>query len=272
MGKDTFRENSVIVTGASSGIGRCLALQLAERGAWLTLAARSSAQLETVAGLCADRGGRAIAVSTDVSDQNQCRTLVERAAEEYGRIDTLVNNAGMGMRARFDELVDLSVMEKVMDTNFWGSVYCTRYALPHLRETKGRLVAIISGAGLFVAPNGCGYGASKHAQAGFFDTLRFELAGTGVSVTTIYPDWVATGISARACGADGSPAGELSPLEQGAMSPDRCAQLILAATEKRKRSAMSKRQRLGLLLTPIFPGYVDSTAGQAFAGDQRRPG
>jgi NAD(P)-dependent dehydrogenase (short-subunit alcohol dehydrogenase family) len=149
MKQDPFLQNSVIVTGASLGIGRQLALQLAEKGAWLTLAARSAEELDRVAGLCRDRGGKAIAVTTDVSDQSQCKVLVERSIDEYGRIDTLINNAGIGMRARFEELPDSSLLETIMRVNFWGGVYCTHYALPHLKETQGRIVVIISGGGKF---------------------------------------------------------------------------------------------------------------------------
>jgi short-subunit dehydrogenase len=271
MQQDPFYQNSVIVTGASSGIGRCLSLQLAEKGAWLTLAARTADELDRVAQLCRDRDGKAIAVTSDVSDERQCKALVERSLGEYGRIDTLINNAGVGMRARSDELCDLSVMETLMRVNFWGSVYCTHCALEHLRATKGRIVVVIGGAGRYPAPVACGYGASKHALVGFFDTLRVELAPSGISVTAIYPDWVATGVSARACGADGRPVGNVVAQEQGAMSPEVCARLILKAAAERRRELMSHRQRLGLLLAPIFPGYVDKVAVRAFAGDEYRP-
>jgi NAD(P)-dependent dehydrogenase (short-subunit alcohol dehydrogenase family) len=253
------------VTGASLGIGRQIALQLALQGARLALAARSEQELSRVASLCRERGGEAIAITTDVSDEAQCKALIERAVAEYGQIDSLINNAGMGMRARFDELSSLSLMETVMRVNFWGSVYCTHYALPHLRATKGRIVVIISGGGKFVTPGACGYGASKHALVGFFDTLRIELAESGVSVTAIYPDWVATGISARSPGADGRPVGNIVAHEQGAMLPEACARLILKAAAKRRREAMSPRHKLGLLFAPIFPGFVDEIAVRAFA-------
>jgi short-subunit dehydrogenase len=265
MQREPFFQNSVIVTGASLGIGRHLALQLAEKGAWLVLTARSTDEIERVAGLCRERGGKAIAVTTDVSDPSQCKTLIERSIEQYGRIDTLINNAGIGMRARFDELSNLSVMETVMRVNFWGSVYCTHFALQHLRATKGRIVGIISGAGIFAAPGACGYGASKHALVGFFNTLRVELAGSGVNVTLFYPDWVATGISARAPGADGRPYGKVISHERGAMAPDTCARLILKTAAKRKREAMSLRIKLGRILAPILPGIVDKIVVGAFA-------
>jgi len=262
--QESFFQNSIIVTGASHGIGQHLALQLADKGAWLILAARNTDELERVADVCRDRGGKAIAVPTDISDPSQCMALIQRSLEAYGRIDTLVNNAGIGMRARFDELPDLSVMETIMRVNFWGSVYCTHYALPHLRATKGRIVVVISGGGIFATPDACGYGASKHALVGFCNTLRIELAGSGVSVTSIYPEWVATGISARAPGADGRPYGKIISHERGAMSPESCAKDILATITKRKRDAMSPRFKIGSILAPIFPGIVDKIVVKSF--------
>jgi len=266
--KGSFFENSVIVTGASLGIGRQLALQLARQGAWLTLASRSTVELEKVAGLCREAGARAIAVTTDVADQKQCESLVERCMLEYGRIDTLVNNAGIGMRVRFDQLPDMAVLEKVMRTNYWGSVYCTYYALPHLKETKGRIVAVLSGGAVAVTPHAIGYGASKHALAGFFNTLRIELAGSGVSVITTYPVWVATGITGRALLANGKPFGNIGIQEQGAMPPEDCARQILKAAARRKRDMMPLLLRLNLIFSPIIPGIVDRIVTRVFTGQK----
>jgi short-subunit dehydrogenase len=157
-----------------------------------------------------------------------------------------------------------------MRVNFWGSVYCTYYALPHLRAAEGRIVVVISGGGKFVTPFSSGYGASKHALAGFFNTLRVEQAGSGISVTAFYPEWVATGISARACGADGRPVGRVSAQEQGAMSPEACARLILKAVAGRRREAMPAKHKLALVLAPIFPDFVDKMAVRGFAGEEYR--
>jgi short-subunit dehydrogenase len=266
MKKTPFFQNTVIVTGASLGIGMHLSLQLAEKGAWLVLAARNKDELDKVASQCRDRGGRAIAVATDVTDSTQCKALIERSVEEYGRIDTLINNAGIGMRAKFDELPDLSVMETVMRVNFWGSVYCTHYALKHLKATRGRIVGILSGGGgLFAAPGAVGYGASKSALVGFYKTVRVELVKSGISVTLYYPDWVATGISARAPGADGDPYGKIISHEQGAMSPEVCAKHILKTVAGRQREGMPPRLKLGSILNPILPGLVDKIVLKAFA-------
>ena len=260
-----FREKVVILTGASSGIGVHLSLQLAEQGAWLALAARSVEPLEEAARHCREIGGKALAVPTDVSERSQCQYLVERAIKEYGRVDMLINNAGIGMSARFDKISEIGILEKIMQVNFWGSVYCTHYALPHLKNTRGRLVAVLSGAGKFPAPKASLYAASKHAMAGFFDSLRVELAESGVTVTMIYPSWVATGISTRAVGPDGQPLRKLGRHEKDAMPPEQCARLILRVAAKRERElVMSTQNKLGLWLRLIFPGMVDRIAQRAF--------
>ena len=264
MMEDAFLRNSVIVTGASLGIGRQIALQLASQGAHLALAARSEQELSRVASLCRERGGEAVAITTDVSDEAQCKALIERTVVEYGQIDSLINNAGMGMWARFDELSSLSLLETVMRVNFWGSVYCTHYALPHLRATKGRLVVVVSGGGKFPAPGLCGYGASKHALVGLFDSLRIELEGSGVSVTAAYPAWVATGMSGRSLRADGKPTGEVTAHEKGAMSPEVCARLIIRAATERRREMISAKMRFGLVMAPIVPHLVDGIAARMY--------
>jgi short-subunit dehydrogenase len=264
MPSNPFRENVVVITGASSGIGRAMALQLAEQGAWLALAARDIQRLEQVALECRGRGGRALAVQTDVSDQAQCQRLIERTLSEYGRIDTLVNNAGLTMWARFDELHDLDPLEQIMQINYFGSVYCTRAALPSLKQTHGRIVVVSSLTGKAGVPTRSGYAASKHALVGFFDSLRIELAGSGVSVTIVYPDFVATETRQRAFGPDGKPLG-VSPVQEGkVMTAEECARLIIRATERRKREeVMGLRGKVGLWIKLIAPGLVDRIALRA---------
>lgn len=260
MPSEPFNENAVVLTGASSGIGRHLALQLAEQGAWLALAARGRKKLNEVAGLCQTRGGSAIAVPTDVGKQDQCRRLIEQTLREYGRIDTLINNAGISMQARFDELQDVGVIEELMRVNFLGGVYCTFFALPHLKHARGRIVGVSSYGGKFPAPTASGYGASKHAMAGFFDSLRVELTETGVSVTMVYFSWVATGISSRALRADGKPSGEALPHEENALPADECAQKIIRAAADRQRELLPLHGRFGLWMKLLNPAAIDREA------------
>ena len=263
-----FASRSVIVTGASSGIGRELARQLAAQGAWLTLAARSVDELDAVAEECravgASTGARAIAVRTDVAVDDECRALVARAVAEYERLDMLVANAGVSMWARFDELRDVRGLERIMQVNYFGAVYCTFHALPHLKRTNGRLVGISSLTGKTGVPTRSGYAASKHAMAGFFDSLRIELADEGVSVTMIYPGFVATGVRRHAFGPDGQPLGA-SPVREGeVMSAEECARRTLRAAARREREVvMTARARIGQWLRLVAPGVTDRIARRA---------
>jgi short-subunit dehydrogenase len=265
-GSTPFHDNVVVLTGASRGIGRELSYQLAAQGAWLALAARETAVLETVAAECRRRGARAVVVPTDVAEAAQCAALMERTVEAFGRIDTLINNAGISMWVRFDELRDLSVVEKIMRVNYLGSVYCTFHALPHLKRSRGRIVGVSSLTGKTGVPTRSAYGASKHAMAGFFDSLRIELAGSGVTVTMAYPDFVATEIRERAFGADGQPLGASPVQETKVMTAETCARQILeAAASRRRELVMSGRGKLGQWLKLLAPSLVDRIAAKAIA-------
>jgi len=258
MKEPTFKNKVIIITGASYGIGRQLALELAGQEAWLALAARSVEKLEEISKECAQRGGRVITVPTDVSDQLQCKNLIEATVKEYGRLDVLINNAGIALATRFENLEDLDLFEKVIAVNFFGAVYCTHYALPYLKESQGRLVAVSSLRGKIQSATADGYPASKHAMAGFFDSLRNELVNRGVSVTMIYPGWVSSGISSRTLKPDGTQKGEISRHEKKAMPVEKCAGIIIKAIAKRKREVvMTFQGKLGIWLRAITPKVVD---------------
>ena len=261
----TFRDNAVILTGASSGIGRALALQLAAQGAWLALAARDVDRLAEVERQCRSLGGRAITIPTDVSDESQCRNLVDCAVKDFGRLDTLINNAGISMWARFDEMETLAPFEEMMRVNYLGAVYCTHYALPHLKRRGGRLVAVSSLAGRNGVPTRSGYAGSKHAMVGFFDSLRIELSGSGVSVTIVYPDFVTSEIRERAYGRDGRPLGKSPVREAEVMSAEECARLIVDAAGKRKRELLMGRGPIGIWLKMLAPKLADNIARKAIA-------
>ena len=264
MAGSIFKDKVVVITGASSGIGRELAYQLAEQGAWLSLAARNEERLSAVAGECQVRGGRAIAIVTDVSEQAQCAQLIQRTMDHYDRIDMLVNNAGITMWANFEDVSDVGFFEQIMRVNYLGSVYCTYYALPFLKKTKGQIIGISSLAGRNGIPKRSGYAASKHAMVGFFDTLRIEIAEYGIGVTMIYPGFVATETRKRALGADGKPIGKSSVREDEVMSAERCAKLIIQAAATRKRElVMTWRGKVGLWVKLIAPGVVDRVAKKA---------
>jgi short-subunit dehydrogenase len=260
----TFTDNVIILTGASEGIGRALALALAPQRPRLVLAARNLERLETLAEECRALGAEVMPVETDVTDAAQCRRLADNTVETFGRIDTLVANAGVTMWSRLDELEDWSALEKVMAVNYLGAAYCTMAALPYLRESRGRIVAVASIAGLTGVPERTGYSASKHAMVGFFDSLRIELEDTGVTVTVIAPDFVVSQIHRRALGTDGRPLGETPMQESRIMTAERCAELIVDAMEKRQRLLItSLRGRLGRWVRLVAPGLIDRIARKA---------
>ncbi len=260
----TFADQVIVVTGASEGIGRALCLALAGEKAKLVLAARNEARLEELKREVESKGGQAIVVPTDVTDETACRRLVERAVAQWGGLNILVNNAGVTMWTRFDEVTDLSIFERLMRVNYLGGVYCTHHALPHLKRTRGLVVGVASVAGLTGVPTRTGYAASKHALFGFFDSLRVELAGTGVGVTMIAPDFVLSEIHRRALGADGRPLGK-SPLQEAEiMTAEACAAQIVRAMGKRNRLLItSLRGKVGRWIRMFSPALVDRIAGKA---------
>ena len=259
-----MRDKVVAITGASKGIGAELARQLAAKGARVVLAARGEKELEQIAAECREAGGKAVTVKADVTRDRDCQAIVSGAVVAFGRLDVFVNNAGATMWARFEDIGDVSLLKQIMDVNYMGAVYCTKHALPHLRDTKGLLVGISSLAGRTGVPTRTGYSAAKHAMAGFFDSLRIELDGSGVDVTMIYPGFVATGIRENATGPDGKPI-MVSPVKEGeVMSVEDCARRIVTAIERRERDVvMTARGKIGLFVKLFAPSLVDRIAKRA---------
>ena len=259
-----MKDNVTIITGASKGIGAELARQLAAKGAKLVLAARNAKELEAVAEQCRKAGASVVTVKADVAVERDCQAIVAGAVLAFGRLDTLVNNAGASMWARFEDIEDMSILERLMQVNYMGAVYCTHHALPFLRESRGRIVGVSSLAGRTGVPTRTGYSASKHAMTGFFDSLRIELEARGVSVTMIYPGFVATGIRENATGPDGKPI-MVSPVREGeVMGVEDCARRIVRAIERREREVvMTARGKMGLWLKLLAPSLVDRIARRA---------
>ena len=253
----------VLITGASSGIGAELARQFAADGARVALAARDATRLESVAAECRALGAEALVVVGDVAVEASCADIVDRTVAHYGQLDVLVNNAGMGSSGRFEDVTDLTIFDTLMRVNYLGSVWCTAHALPHLKRSKGRLVAISSLTGLTGVPKRTAYAATKHAMAGFFDSLRIELDGTGVTVTMIYPGFVFSEINQRALSPDGTPFGDRGYTRRKGetMETDRCGRLILAAVANRNRDlVMTWRGKIGRMLKLMSPALVDRIA------------
>jgi short-subunit dehydrogenase len=266
MGTGDWRGARVLLTGASVGIGRELALQLAARGARLVLAARDETKLAEVEALCREKGGEAVVLRADVGVQSDCLELVDRAVAALGGLDVLLLNAGQDMWSRLDELADPGIFERLMRVNYLGPAWLTWRALPHLESSRGRIVVMSSLAGLTGVPTRTGYAATKHALHGFFDSLRVELRGRGVAVTLVCPDFVVSEIHRRALGPDGRPLGT-SPMNEGRiMTAARCAELAIDAAAKRKRMVLlSLRGKVGRFFRPFVPGVIDSIAERSVA-------
>lgn len=261
---DPYRGKVVVVTGASQGIGKALCLELAPQSPRLVLAARDESALEAVAAECRARGALTLVVATDVSLESDCRRLVERALERFSALDVLVANAGIGMVARFEDVSDLASYERLMRVNYLGSVYPTFYALPALRRARGQIVAVSSLAGLSGVPQRTAYAATKHAQIGFFDSLRVELRGSGVAVTVVCPYFVRSEIRRRSAGPDGRRLAASPVQEDEVMTAEECARRIARAMARRQRLlVMTLKGRLGRFVKIVAPALVDRVAAAA---------
>ena len=259
-----FAGKAIVITGASEGIGRALCLELAPQRPKLALAARNRERLESIAAECRALGAEVRVQPTDVTDLDACRVLIDGTVSAFGGIDVLVNNAGGTMWTRFDRIEDASIFERMMQLNYLGSVYPTFHALPHLKHSRGQIVAVSSLAGLCGVPNRSAYAATKHAQMGFFDSLRIELRESGVSVTVIAPYFVQSEIRKRSPGPDGRTL-EASPVKEGEiMSAEECARQLVRAMERRQRMlVMTLKGKLGRWLGLAFPALVDRFAEDA---------
>ena len=254
--KSSFKDKVIMVTGASSGIGLASARLFGSLGAKVVMAARNLDKMLEYAPTVAPED-RLLCVKTDVTSEDDCKALIEKAVEKFSRIDILVNNAGISMRAMFKDL-DLKVIRSLMDVNFWGTVNCTKYALPYLLESKGSVVGVISIAGYSALPARTGYSASKYAVRGFLDTLRIEHLKDGLNVLVFAPGYTSSNVRNAALTADGTPQGK-TPLEEGSlMSAEECA-TYLAKALARRRSVMTLTAlgRATVIAHRLFPRLTD---------------
>jgi short-subunit dehydrogenase len=262
-----YRDKIVVITGASSGIGKALANEALKHGAKLGLCARNVAQLQK------DFGDeqRVLNVQADVSQEKDCQQFIEAVLKKWGRVDVLINNAGISMRALFEE-AELTVIKELMDVNFWGAVYCTKYALPTIREHKGTIIGISSIAGYRGLPGRTGYSASKFALQGFSESLRTELLHTGVHVMWVSPGFTSSNIRNTARSADGNAQKETPLNESKLMSAETCAQIILAAAAKKKRTVvMTTQGKLTVWLNKLFPSLADKLVYKHFLKEPGSP-
>lgn len=266
MAINTLTGKVVIITGASEGIGRALAMVMAREGCQLVISARNETRLASLALEIAHYGPAPFVFAADVSSAEQCQALVAATVAYYGRLDILINNAGMTMWSRFDELTQLSVLDDIMRVNYLGPAYLTHAALPHLKASEGQVVVVASVAGLAGVPTRSGYAASKHAVIGFFDSLRIELADDNVAVTVVCPDFVVSQIHKRALDGAGKPLGKSPMQEAKILTAEQCAEMMLPVIAMRERLLItSLRGRLGRWLKLIAPRLIDKIARRAIA-------
>lgn len=264
-----LNNKTVIITGASSGIGKACAEVFAQQGANLVLGAR---QYEVLCEIKADLEIRfnikVQAVACDVSQEAECKNLIDQAIATFNRIDVLINNAGITMRALFKD-VDLSVLRRLMDVNFWGTVFCTKYALPQLLKHQGSVVGVSSIAGYHGLPGRTGYSASKFAMNGFFESLRIENLKTGLHVMTVAPGFTASNIRYSSLIKDGSIQNESSMNEGKMMSSEEVATRIVQGVIKRKRSlVMTTIGKTTVVLDKFAPAILDKLAYNHFTKEK----
>jgi dehydrogenase/reductase SDR family protein 7B len=261
----------VIITGGGSGIGKACASTFLARGYRVVISGRRMEKLQDVVGELKSSSQHLLAVQADVSVEEDAKRIVDETIAQFGRIDVLINNAGISMRALFEEM-DLSVLKRLMDTNFWGAVYCTKYALPHLLKSKGSVVGISSIAGKKGLPGRTGYSASKFALEGFLETLRIENLKKDLHVLVACPGFTASEIRISSLSADGRAQGESPREENKMMSAQTVAHEIAEAVKSRKRDlVLTFNGRLTVWLNKFFPAFMDKLVYKHMAKEPGSP-
>ena len=260
-----FTDKVIVITGASSGIGLALAEAFARRGANLVLGARSFVSLcEISRDLESAHSIKALAVECDVTSEESCKLLIGQAIRTFKKIDILINNAGISMRANFLD-VELEVLKRLMDVNFWGTVYCTKFALPYLLESGGSLVGVSSIAGYQALPGRSGYSASKFAMQGFLGVIRLENRQHNLHVLIACPGFTSSNIRKVALNKNGKEHGESNMQETSMMSSAEVAESIVLAIANRKRSIVLTREgKFTVFLSRIFPTFLDQMVFNKF--------
>jgi short-subunit dehydrogenase len=264
-----FKEKVVVITGASSGIGKACAEAFASEGANLVLAARNYNSLFQLAKVLEENHSIQVhAVECDVSKEEDCENLIKEALLHFNKIDVLVNNAGISMRALFKDL-DLAVLRTLMDVNFWGAVYCCKHAMSALLASKGVVVGVSSIAGYRGLPGRTGYSASKFAMNGFLESLRVENLKTGIHIMVACPGFTSSNIRNTALDTSGNQQGETSMDESKMMSAEEVATRIVKGVAKRKRTLiMTTQGKMAVLLNKIVPSWLDKQVYTLFSKEK----
>jgi short-subunit dehydrogenase len=257
-----FTNKVVVITGGSDGIGKALTEAILRMGAKVATCGRNGQKLEIL--LKANTGLPLFTMIADVSKEDDCKKFMNAVIEKFGGIDILINNAGISMRALFKD-TDLSTLRNVMDINFWGTVYCTKYAMNSIIERTGSIVGVSSIAGYRGLPGRSGYSASKYAVNGWLEALRTELLDTGVNVMWVCPGFTTSNIRNVALNKEARPQGESPMDESKMMSAEECAQHILHAIKKRKRTlVLTFNGKKTVFMNKFFPGLADKFVRKFF--------
>lgn len=266
-----MKDKVVVITGGSSGIGKALAEEFGRKGSRILITGRNVDELNNVVAELAAKKIDIAGFRADVSIEDDNRLMAEEAIRRFGRIDILINNAGISMRALFSE-VDLDVVKKVMDINFYGVIYATKYCLPEIIRNNGSVIGISSIAGFRGLPGRTGYSASKFALNGFLEVLRTELLKTGVHVLTACPGFTASNIRRRSLNRDGHQQGDSPRQEEKMMTAEECARHIYNATVRRKRTLILTTQgKLAVWLNKWFPSLADRMVYNVMAKEKDAP-
>jgi len=266
-----MKDKVIILTGASSGIGKAMAFEASRQGAKLVLAARNIQDLAKITAEINRFNENVIYCVTDVSKETDCEILIQKTIDKFGRIDVLISNAGISMRALFIE-TDIAVIRRLMDVNFWGTVYCTKYALPYLLKSKGSVVGVSSTAGFIGLPGRTGYSASKFAMQGFLEALRIENIKNGLHVLMAFPGFTASNIRNTALNGKGIPQGESPRNEEKMMTPEKVAIAILKGIKSRKRNLILTFEGKFLRqFNRVIPSLIDKSIYKVMAKEPDSP-
>jgi len=266
-----LKDKVVIITGATSGIGEACAMVFGLAGAKVVITGRSQVKIDNTLQLLRQSGIDVFGILADAGSEEDNNKMSEETVRHFGKIDILINNAGISMRALFEEM-DLSVFHKVMDTNFWGTVYATKYCLPEILKNKGSIIGVSSINGYRGTPARTAYTASKYAMNGFFESLRTEVMKRGVHVLVACPGFTASNIRNNALTADGTVQGDSPREEEKMMTAHEVAEAILRATIKRKRDLILTGQgKLAVFLNKWIPGLMDGIVYNHMAREKDSP-
>ena len=266
-----MKDKVVIITGATSGIGKALVYEFARSGSKIVIGARNYELLSQIADDIKQHGGEALYVQTDVSIESDCRNLILTAIDNYGKIDILINNAGISMRALF-EFTEIKVLNHIMDVNFWGTVYATKYALPFILEQKGSIVGVSSIAGMKGLPARTGYSASKFAMSGFLEALRIENLKKGLHVLVAFPGFTSSNIRNNSLCGSWTQQAESPRDENKMMTAEEVAKHIYKAVVKRKNKiVLTSQGKLVYAINKVFPNFLNKMVYNSLAKEPDSP-